>query len=98
MKINSKQKEFDLIITTIEKVFLNLVNNYKNIKYYRIRCDSNTFKTYLSNSYSLKILELFGFHKEANSNDLVYSLEVSHLTIQQNYLKFKETFANVKKI
>ena len=95
LSINCKPKEFDLITTTLDKVFSNLKINYGVSKFYRIRSDSKTFNTYLNNEYCLKILEIFGFFKEANSTDLIYDINTDENQIIRSYTAFEKALKAV---
>lgn len=84
-----------MIVTTLEKVFANLKNNFKNPKYYRIRSDSNTFNTYLNNPFCLRVLETFGFETEANSKDLIFPINTLDTIILKNYKIFNDAVKSV---
>lgn len=86
LNLNTSEKEFLIIVNTIEKIIQNVINNSKNPKYFRIRSESNTFKTYFRYTYSISILEEFGFILDESSQDLNLNLEadINNLEILLN--------------
>ena len=82
-------KEFNLITSTIEKIFSNIGKNYNNPKYYRIRSESNTFKSYLSNKFTIKVLEDFGFFIDQQTGDVVLPKDTEEKVISRGLKNFQ---------
>lgn len=80
----SEKKNFLSIINVIERIMLNVLNHPKNPKFYKVKKDSNTFKTNIENNlFAKNIFELFLFEKNEEQKEFYYLKDDTNLTLFQ---------------
>lgn len=79
---------YNLITSTLKKIFRNVIENPTNEKFYKIRTDSATFKNYFEMSnHAINCLREFGYAKiDADDKD-------SNL-----YLDYRTSIADLRKL
>lgn len=80
----SEKRNFLSIINVIERIMLNVLNHPKNPKFYKVKKDSNTFKTNIENNlFAKKIFELFLFEKNEGQKEFYYLKDDTNLILFQ---------------